>query len=95
MNAFFREIKTFWLETWEQSKLLFFAEMIGTVSGMIGAGTLTFMAPNPNLVLSFSAYIISSLALLYACHIRKSSWMMLLMIFYTFTTTVGLVKLFI
>ena len=95
MNAFFREIKTFWLETWEQSKLLFFAEMIGTVSGMIGAGTLTFMAPNPNLVLSFSAYIISSLALLYACHIRKSSWMMMLMIFYTFTTTVGLVKLFI
>ena len=62
---------------------------------MIGAGTLTFMAPNPNLLLSFSAYMVSSLALLYACHIRKSSWMMMLMMFYTFTTAVGLVKLFI
>jgi len=95
MRGFFREIRVFWLETWHQSKTLFFAEMIGTISGMIGAGTLTFMAPNPNLFLSFSAYIVSSIALLYACHIRKSSWMMMLMVFYTFTTTVGLVKLFI
>jgi hypothetical protein len=95
MLGFFKEIRTFWLETWQQSKTLFFAEMVGTISGMIGAGTLTFMAPNPNLLLSFSAYIISSLALLYVCHIRKSSWMMMLMVFYTFTTAVGLGKLFI
>jgi len=91
----FQEISVFWVETWRESRTLFFAEMIGTISGMIGAGTLTFMAPNPNLLLSFSAYIISSIALLYACHIRKSSWMMMLMMFYTFTTSVGLVKLFI
>jgi len=91
----FREITVFWGETWRESKTLFFAEMIGTISGMIGAGTLTIMAPNPNLLLSFSAYIISSIALLYACHIRKSSWMMLLMMFYTLTTSIGLVKLFI
>ena len=95
MRAFFREIWVFWAETWRESRVLFLAEMIGAVCGMIGAGTLTFMAPNPNLALSFSAYIVSSLALLYACHIRKSSWMMLLMIFYTFTTTIGLIKLFI
>jgi hypothetical protein len=94
MNLF-REIKVFWGETWHESKTLFFAEMVGTISGMIGAGTLTFMAPNPNLLLSFSAYMVSSLALLYACHIRKSSWMMMLMMFYTFTTAIGLVKLFI
>jgi hypothetical protein len=94
MNLF-REIAVFWRETWRESKTLFFAEMVGTISGMIGAGTLTFMAPNPNLLLSFSAYMVSSLALLYACHIRKSSWMMMLMMFYTFTTAVGLVKLFI
>jgi len=91
----FQEISVFWGETWRESRTLFFAEMIGTISGMIGAGTLTFMAPNPNLLLSFSAYMISSIALLYACHIRKSSWMMMLMMFYTFTTSVGLVKLFI
>jgi len=94
MNMF-REIAVFWRETWHESKTLFFAEMIGAISGMVGAGTLTFMAPNPNLLLSFSAYMISSIALLYACHIRKSSWMMMLMLFYTFTTAVGLVKLFI
>lgn len=95
MREFVSEIRVFWKETWQQSKVLFLAEMVGAIFGMIGAGTLTFMAPNPNLVLSFSAYIISSLALLYACHIRKSSWMMLLMVFYTFTTTVGLIKVFI
>jgi hypothetical protein len=94
MQAFFTEIWVFWGETWRQSKTLFLAEMIGTLGGVVGAGTLTFMAPNPNLFLSFTAYIISSIALLYACHIRKSSWMMLLMIFYTITTTIGLIKLF-
>ena len=95
MQNFAKEILVFWKETWLENKTLFFAEMIGTLGGMIGSGILTFGAPDPNLLLSFSAYIVSSLALLYACHIRKSSWMMLLMIFYTFTTTVGLVKLFI
>jgi len=94
MNMF-REIAVFWRETWRESKTLFFAEMIGAICGMIGAGTLTFMAPNPNLLLSFSAYMVSSIALLYACHIRKSSWMMMLMLFYTLTTAVGLVKLYI
>jgi len=89
------DIVGFWQATWKESKALFLAEMIGTLGGMIGASVLCFMAPNPNLLVSFSAYMVSSLALLYSCYIRKSSWMMLLMIFYTFTTSIGLIRLFL
>lgn len=86
----FKDVVQFWKDTWQQSKVLFLAEMIGTVGGMIGAGNLCFMAPDPNLFISFPAYLISSIALLYSCYVRKSSWMMVLMIFYTVTTAIGL-----
>lgn len=86
----FRDVVHFWKETWRQSKALFLAEMIGAIGGMIGAGNLCFMAPDPNLLISFTAYIISSISLMYSCYVRKSSWMLILMIFYTVTTAIGL-----
>lgn len=93
-KEFAQNIISFWAQTWKESKVLFLAEMVGTLGGMIGAGVLCFMAPNPNLLVSFSAYLISAFALLYSCYVRQSSWMMILMAYYAVITSIGLIRLF-
>ena len=85
-----RQIIAFWKETWVENKPLFFAEMIGTLSGMSAATMMGFQSPHPNLIVIFILYNINAVLFIYSNYVRKSSWLMLLMTFYIITNTIGL-----
>lgn len=89
-----RDILQFWTSTWRQSKILFFAEAIGALSGMTAATIMAVGAPDPNLFAAFSLYVLSSVLLMYASFKRQSSWMLCLMTFYTIITSIGIYNLF-
>ena len=91
----FRDIWDFWKETWETNKILFWVEGAGSICGMIAAVIMTFGAPQPNLLVAFTFYLIGGFCLAWASYVRKFSWMVALMTFYSITTVVGLVNLFV
>jgi len=79
-----------WRDTFVSDKLLFFAELFGTVLAMIAAVILTFYAPAPPFALAMTLYIVSAIFMVYAMLKRKSAMTALLMMFYIFTSSVGL-----
>ena len=87
-----RSMWAFWKETWQESKVLFFAEMIGTLTGMAGASMLGFQSPAPDLLTIFTLYTISAACFVYSNYIRHSAWLILLMFFYVTMNAVGLAK---
>jgi hypothetical protein len=93
MENFVRGVWAFWKETWRLDKRLFFAEAIGTFLGMGAATMMGFQSPSPNLLWVFSMYLVSAILLVYSSYKRHSSWMVVLMAFYSITTTIGLLKL--
>lgn len=93
MENFVRGIWAFWKETWRLDKVLFFAEAIGTALGMGAASIMAFQSPAPNLFAVFTMYFISAILLMYSNYKRHSSWMVVLMAFYSITTAIGLIKL--
>ena len=93
MRSFLKEIVDFWKETWKNNKLIFFLESFGTMLGMVAATLINFSSTNPNMELVLPLYLISSCCLAYTSYYRKNSWMVVLMIFYTIVTFVGIVKL--
>jgi len=90
---FIRKICRFWVNTWNQSKMLFFAEAVGSLTGMAAATSMALYAPEPNLLVVFVLYEISALLLAYAAYRRESSWIMVLMAFYFIMTGFGLFNL--
>ena len=87
-----RQVVTFWIETWHNNKKLFLAEMLGTISGMAAATVLAIQSPNPDLVTVFILYTISAMCFIYSNYIRRSAWMITLMLFYMVTNAVGLTQ---
>jgi hypothetical protein len=51
---------------------------------------LAVKSPYPPLLIVFSLYLVGSVLLMYAMYIRKSSWMMVLMTWYSIMNVVGL-----
>ncbi len=90
---FIQNIYKFWVNTWNQSKMLFFAEAVGSLTGMAASASMALYAPEPNLLVVFVLYEISALLLAYAAYRRESSWIMMLMAFYFVMTGVGLFNL--
>lgn len=82
----------FWKETWLTDRVLFLAEMIGTLTGMAAAGMIGFQSPTPDLLTIFILYNISAVFFIYSNYVRKSAWMIMLMFFYVGTNTLGLIQ---
>ena len=82
----------FWKETWLTNRTLFIAEMVGTLTGMGAAAMIGFQSPTPDLLTIFILYNISAVFFIYSNYIRKSAWMIMLMIFYVGTNTLGLIQ---
>lgn len=84
-----KDIIKFWKETWIDNKLVFFLEALGTSSSMIAAIILATSAV-PNLVAVFIFYVIGSVCLMYVSHYRRSSWMLVMFLFFTIMNFIGL-----
>jgi hypothetical protein len=66
--------------------------MVGTLTGMGAAAMIGFQSPNPDLQTIFILYNISAFFFIYSNYIRQSAWMIILMIFYVGTNTLGLIQ---
>lgn len=82
-----------WLETYRTDKKLFWAELFGTILGMIAATMLGIYAANPPMVVVLTTYTVSSVLIVYAMYKRKSTSPMILMMFYTLVNIIGLFRL--
>jgi len=95
MQNILRTAMQFWKETWDTNKPLFIAEMLGTLNGMGAAAMIGWQSPTPDLVTIFILYNLSAFCFLYSNYIRHSAWMMMLMIFYVITNTIGLIQAYV
>ena len=66
--------------------------MFGTLTGMGAALMIGIQSPNPDLLTIFILYNISAVFFIYSNYIRQSAWMIMLMIFYVGTNTIGLIQ---
>jgi hypothetical protein len=86
-----KDIAAYWKETWEENKLVFFLELFGTAMGMTASALLNFFAAsNPPMLTILLLYGVSAAMLAYTSFKRHSSFMVLLMLFYTIVSCVGL-----
>jgi len=89
-----RDIWSFWVDTWNENKFLFWAEAIATLASVVASFLLATMTPDPPLLFIFSGYLLGSVLLQIAMYMRQSSWMMVLMTWYTGMNIIGLINAF-
>lgn len=85
-----RDIWSFWVDTWHESQFLFWTEAIATAVSVVASVLMGVYAPTPPMLEVFILYLIGSLLLQITMYIRESSWMFLLMSWYTVMNTIGL-----
>lgn len=88
--TFLKDVMTFWIETWHQNKLLFWAEAFGSATGIIAAIVLNFSVLAPNMLVILTLYLVSAGALAWAMYMRKASFMLLMMLVYFCAALKGL-----
>lgn len=93
-HQFFNNLLNFFIQSWHESKLLFFIEMFGALTGIIAASLMAFMAPNPPFLLAFILYNVSAILILYISVKKGAPFTALLMVFYLIITTIGIFNLF-
>ena len=79
-----------WVFDWHNNKLLFWLELIGTVSSITASILISFWPTIINLVWVFVFWMIGSLSLASAAYIRSIAWPMLLMVTYSIFNLIGL-----
>jgi len=89
MNIF-QEALQIWKDTWKTNKQLFWAELIGTVIGVVSAVVIDTFANKPPMTFILLCYFSSAILLSYTSYIRKNPFMFLLMGFYSLTSVFGL-----
>lgn len=85
-----KDIWSFWVDTWNENQLLFWAEAIATAASVYASVLMGVFAPTPPMLQVFIFYTIGSVLLQYAMYSRKSTWMLFLMTHYTMMNTIGL-----
>lgn len=88
----FADIIEFWKETWHDDKVLFFAEMIGTILALSAAMILS-LASGQYLLTIFIFYTIANLCMIYASYKRKSSWILLMSAGFLIINAIGIINL--
>ena len=92
MNLY-RDIVDMWSHTYRTNKLLFWLGAIGTVSSVIASLVLNLTITEPNMWIVMIFFTIGSVSLATTSYIMRDSWMVLLMTWYTFINTVGMMGL--
>lgn len=93
MNNFIKEhILADWVQSWRNSKFIFWLDAIGVLSSIIASIVFNVGMPYPNLLLTLLLYTVGSIALVTTSYLKHDSWMLTLMGWYTFINFVGLYK---
>jgi uncharacterized membrane protein YesL len=79
-----------WKHDWRHNQLLFWLELVGTIGCVIAASSLALLAPNPNLVVTYCAYLVGSSALMVSSYMRNNGWWVVLNAFFMLVDIIGL-----
>jgi len=91
---FLQNMLVFWKDTWQESKVLFLAEMAGTFLALFSAFLLGFSS-GEYLALVFMLYNLSNVLLIYTSYIRGNAWMIFMMSSFLLLNIYGLMNLYI
>lgn len=90
--AIFKGIFDNWKHDWKHNQLLFWLEFVGTLGCVVAAGSLAWYAPNPNLVLTYIAYMVGSSSLMVSSYMRNNGWWVFLNAFFFVVDVIGLTR---
>lgn len=85
-----KKILNQWVMDWKHNPLLFWLELIGTVSSIMASVLISVWAGQINLFYVFVCWMIGSVSLTITAYMRSTGWPMLLMIVYTVFNIIGL-----
>jgi hypothetical protein len=79
-----------WKKDLRENPLMFWLEMVGTLSCMVAAGMLALTAPHPNLLMVYTAYMIGSSTLAVSSYMRNNGFWVILNLFFFTVDIIGL-----
>jgi hypothetical protein len=86
----FKGILDNWKHDFRNNPLIFWFELIGTLGCIVAAGSLALLAPHPNLIVTYSAYMIGSSSLMVSSWLRKNGFWFFLNMFFFVVDVIGL-----
>lgn len=86
----FKKIKDFCVTSYAENPMVFFVEMTSVILAIIGNILLSYYSNSPPMFWILLIYGISSTLMGYVMYKRKSALFVLLMIFYTINSAVGI-----
>jgi len=90
---FINDIINHWSNDWHNNRTLFWLEIIGTTISVSAALIMSILATHPPLILIYSLWLLGNSLLIISSYIRGASWWIFMMLIYTATNIVGLVRL--
>lgn len=88
--SFIKDVAQFWVETWRHNRVLFWIEAFGTITGIAAALTFSLNAAAPPVLPVLILLLLSDGSLACAMYIRRSSFMIVMMIVGVCTSLTGL-----
>lgn len=88
-----KDVIDHWKHDWKTNRLMFWFELIGTVLSIAGTTTLSVNIIDPPKLLCYTLWFLGSTLIMIGAHMRRASWMFLLMAFNTLLNIVGLTVL--
>jgi len=90
--AIFNGILDNWKHDYKHNPAIFWLELIGTLGCVVAAGSLALLAPHPNLILTYCAYLVGSTSLSISSYMRNNGFWLLLNMFFAIVDIIGLTK---
>jgi hypothetical protein len=90
LHKVFQGIFDNWKHDWNNNQLLFWLEVIGTAGCVVAAGSLALLAPKPDLIFTYSAYLVGSSTLMVSSYMRNNGWWVLMNAFFMTVDIIGI-----
>lgn len=95
MSNFFSNLYIYLKDDWNNNRIRFIVEMIGTLSSITSTVTLATMLGAANLYVVYILWLIGSTTLTVTSYMRGATWMVCLMAIYSITNILGFLHLLI
>lgn len=79
-----------WKYDFVHNPVIFWFELIGTLGCVVAAGSLALLAPHPNLILTYAAYMVGSSSLMVSSFLRNNGFWFFLNMFFFVVDVIGL-----
>lgn len=86
----FKGIWDNWKHDFVHNPKIFWFELVGIIGCVIAAGSLALLAPHPNLIVTYLAYMVGSSSLMVSSFMRNNGFWFFLNMFFFVVDVIGL-----